>query len=61
MKSVDRAETPRMQHSGAFAGASWIWMPGEPAPRNAHVRFRTAFALDSAPQRASLSISDDSR
>lgn len=61
MKPADGAETPRTQHSGAFAGAFWIWMPGEPAPRNTHVRFRTAFTLDSAPRSASLSISADSR
>ncbi len=41
--------------------ASWIWAPGDPAPRNAVMYFRRTFELDDVPGAAHLLISADSR
>lgn len=39
----------------------WIWIPGEPSPRNAYVHFRKSFELDSVPREAKLHLTADSR
>lgn len=44
-----------------FAGAQWIWQPGEPNPSNYFVAARRSFALDQVPARATLHISADAR
>jgi hypothetical protein len=41
--------------------AQWVWLPGEPAPRNAVAQFRREFAWEAVPTPVRLSISADSR
>jgi len=44
-----------------FAGAAWIWQPGEPNPSNYYLAARRSFSLDDAPAQATLHISADAR
>ncbi len=41
--------------------AQWVWLPGEPAPRNAVAQFRREFEWEAVPTPVRLSISADSR
>ena len=45
----------------AFLRASWIWLPGEPVPRNTIAEFRSSFNIRQLPKSAHLLISADSR
>ena len=45
----------------SFSQAQWIWLPGEPAPRNTIAEFRRSFRLKGRPSDALLLISADSR
>lgn len=44
-----------------FAGAAWIWQPGEPNPSNYYLAARRSFTLDDVPTQATLHISADAR
>ncbi len=39
----------------------WIWLPGEPSPKNAYAYFRKAFELEGPQKTASINITADSR
>jgi alpha-L-rhamnosidase len=45
----------------AFRKANWIWLDGEPCPRNAVAEFRHSFDLERMPRNARVLVSADSR
>src|SRR5579862_3164947 len=41
--------------------AKWIWIPGEPAPKNSYVYFRKTFSVDDPSQTTRVYLTADSR